>query len=128
MKVLIDTNVAIFLWMRDDRLTPKARELLADPSTQLVLSQVSVWEICLKNRIGKLPLPATPSVYFPEKIREFGLTYQSITDEAIYLSARLPAHHADPFDRLLLATAITLGIPIVSADTIFSEYPVERIW
>lgn len=128
MKVLIDTNVAIFLWMRDERLSQRARDLVGNPANQLIFSQVSTWEISLKNRVGKLPLPALPSLYFPEKIKEFSLTYQPITDEAIYLSARLPAHHADPFDRLLIATAITLSVPIVSSDAIFSEYPVERVW
>lgn len=128
MRLLIDTNVALFMWMNRARLSKTALSVLEDSSHEIIFSQLSSWEICLKHRTGKLPLPDSPASYLPRCVQKSGLNYQPITDEAIYLSARLPAHHADPFDRLLISTALTLSVPIVSADNIFSAYPVERIW
>ena len=85
------------------------------------------WEIAIKYNLGKLPLPTPPSEYIPE-----GLTMTDTHPIAVQFShavrvARLPFHHRDPFDRLLVAQAQTEGIPIVTSDPKFKPYDVEII-
>ena len=128
MKLLLDTNAALFMWMDRSRLSPTARTLLESTVNTIVFSQVSTWEICLKYQIGKLPLPDRPAAYLRKRIRQSELTYEPIADEALFRSVDLPPHHHDPFDRLIIATAQTLGIPILTADETFRHYPVEVLW
>lgn len=128
MRLLLDTQAALYLWIAPERLGMSARVLLEDPSNVLLFSQVSTWEICLKYRIGKLPLPEAPESYLRKRIRESDLTYEPISDRALFDTVSLPDHHRDPFDRLLLTTAQSLKIPIVSGDRNFPKYPVDVIW
>lgn len=94
-----------------------------------MFSQVSIWEICLKYRTGKLPLDGeSPAAYLRKRLRLSELTYEPIADAALFKTVDLPLHHHDPFDRLLIATSLTLGIPILTADETFRRYPVEVFW
>ena len=128
MKLLLDTNAALFLWTAPDRLSSTARTLLSKPEHVLLFSQASTWEICLKYQIGKLPLPERPASYLRKRIRQSELTYEPIGDDALFATIDLPKHHHDPFDRLLIATALTLSVPIVSADDFLKRYPIEVVW
>ena len=128
MKVLLDTHAALFLWAAPERLSPTARSLLGRIEHTCLFSQVSTWEICLKYQAGKLPLPEPPAVYLRKRIRQSDLAYEPISDEAIFRSVGLPPHHHDPFDRLLIATAQTLKVPILSADEVFRRYAVGVLW
>lgn len=128
MKLLLDTNAALFMWMDRRRLSATARTLLESPEHTLLFSQVSTWEICLKHQIGKLPLPESPAVYLRKRIRQSDLTYTPISDDALFATVGLAPHHHDPFDRLLIATAQILDIPIVTSDDSFRRYPVEIVW
>ncbi len=128
MKLLLDTQAALFLWIAPERLGRNARVLIEDPTNVLFFSQVSTWEICLKNHLGKLPLPDTPEKYLRKRIQESDLTYEPISDRALFHTADLPNHHSDPFDRLLISTAHSLNVPIISGDRHFPDYPVDVIW
>ena len=129
MKALLDTHAALFLWGAPQRLSPTARRLLEDADHRLLFSQVSTWEICLKYRAGKLPLGGeTPGTYHRKRIRQSDLNYEPIADEALFRSVELPSHHHDPFDRLLIATAQVLKIPLVTSDEIMRRYDVEVLW
>lgn len=128
MRVLLDTQAALYLWMAPDRLGHSARIVLEDPTNVLLFSQVSTWEICLKFQIGKLPLLSSPEKYLRKRIQESDLTYEPISDRALFDTVSLPHYHGDPFDRLLLATAQSLKVPIVSGDRNFPRYPVDVIW
>jgi len=128
MKVLLDTNAALFIWAEPARLSSAAREVLEDAGNTLVFSQVSTWEICLKYQLGKLPLPEKPGPFLRKRLVRDQLTYEPISDDALFASIELPRHHADPFDRLLIATARHLRVPIVTSDPIFKSYAVDVIW
>lgn len=129
MKALLDTNVALFMWGDPGRLSPVVRNLLKSTDHQFLFSQVSTWEICLKYRTGKLPLNGeSPRDFLHKRIRQSELTYDAISDAALFRSADLPSHHQDPFDRLLIATAQILDIPILTSDDAFHRYKVEIIW
>lgn len=128
MKVLLDTNAALFLWADPARLSPVARAILEDADNTLIFSQVSTWEICLKHQIGKLPLPEKPGPFIRKRLERDQLVYEPIADDALFASTDLPRHHADPFDRLLIATASLLRVPIVTSDPLFKAYPIDVIW
>lgn len=127
MKLLLDTHVALWAWIEPGRLSDAARNLIEDTRNDLLFAQVSTWEICLKHRIGKLPLPEPPQVYLPSRIQQLGMHYVPVEDTHLFGMVGLPRFHRDPFDWLLLATAQALAVPILSADPAMRDYPVQVI-
>lgn len=127
MKALLDTHAALWSWMEPARLSDQAVRLMKDTSNELLFSQVSTWEICLKHQIGKLPLPEPPATYLPARIHQFAFTYVPIEDAHLFQMCGLPRFHRDPFDWLLIATAQVLDVPVLTADPDFAKYPVEII-
>ncbi len=128
MKLLLDTNAALFMWIDPGRLSPTARTLIESREHTLIFSQVSTWEICLKYQIGKLPLPEKPATYLKKRLKQSELVYEPIADAALFKTVDLPPHHHDPFDRLLICTAMTLGIPVITSDETFRRYPIKVLW
>jgi PIN domain nuclease of toxin-antitoxin system len=100
---------------------------VADPSTTRLLSSASSWEIAIKHALGKLPLPEGPAAYVPEAMRRLVVEGLVVEHAHALAVAGLPAHHRDPFDRLLVAQAQQLGLPILSADPALAAYDVELL-
>jgi len=98
-----------------------------DPSTRLLLSTASTWEIAIKHAQGRLALPAPPDRYIPELLRRSGIATLPIELDHSLRTGGLPRHHADPFDRMIVAQAQCLGIPVVSADRQLARYDVDVI-
>jgi PIN domain nuclease of toxin-antitoxin system len=92
-----------------------------------LLSAASGWEIAIKYRLGKLALPEPPRSYVPDRMRRSGTTSLAVEHDHVLRVAELPDHHRDPFDRLLVAQAQALDIPIVTADQQISAYDVETM-
>ena len=128
MKLLLDTHALIWWVINTAQLSPQALSLMLDRRNEIFLSLVSIWEMQLKIQIGKLQLPLPLSQIVEEQQRLNGLQLLSITPEHIYALNQLPFHHKDPFDRLLIAQAMTENLPLLSADTVFPAYPVQIIW
>lgn len=128
MKALLDTHAALYAWIEPERLSEKARKIIKHPANQLFFSQVSVLEITLKVKIGKLALPESPGSYLRSRIERFSFTYLPLDDEDIYGMLQLPEAHKDPFDWLLLSNAKRRKIPLISKDAVFKDYPVDLIW
>lgn len=128
MSYLLDTHT--FLWwdQKSTTLSAKALALFQDTSTSLLLSVASVWEMQIKLSLGKLTLPAPLMQIINNQITINQIALLPITLSHISGLAGLPMHHRDPFDRMLIAQAITEGIPIISADPAMAEYPVTVIW
>ncbi len=128
MRVLVDTHA--FLWAAADsrRLSPRAREILEDPASQLVFSAASAYEIAVKAAKGHLVLPDDAARYLATRLPTLGLAPLPITVAHAAAAAALPPIHADPWDRLLVAQAHIEGIPILSADVQIRRYDVETIW
>ncbi|HME99826.1 MAG TPA: type II toxin-antitoxin system VapC family toxin [Terriglobia bacterium] len=127
MRILLDTQIWLWLCKSPERVSKRTLRQLENERNELLLSAASVWEIAIKYSLGKLPLPSPPAEYIPE-----GLTMTGTHPVAVQFShavrvARLPFHHRDPFDRLLIAQAQAEGIPIVTADPNFKRYDVEII-
>jgi PIN domain nuclease of toxin-antitoxin system len=128
MNVLLDTQALLWFLLDDSRLSGSARERVVSTSTLIFVSPASLWEIAIKISLGKYTLPE-PFLSFWERqmeINDFTFLPISIAQTAMIVS--LPFHHRDPFDRLIIAQALVEGIPVVSSDSIFDRYGVERIW
>lgn len=128
MRLLLDTHV--FLWWNEGsaRLSRGARRLLADPQNNLFFSVVSAWEMVLKAQSGKLSLPTPVSTYVPARLNHYGMEMLGLTLEHVLASSALPAHHRDPFDRMLVAQAQVEQLIIVTHDSHVQKYAVETIW
>ncbi len=124
MKLLLDTHAFLWAAARPERLG-KHEQLVADPSTTRLLSSASSWEIAIKYALGKLPLPTPPAEYVPEAMRRLVVEGLPVEHAHALAVAGLPAHHRDPFDRLLVAQAQQERLAILSADPALDAYDVE---
>ncbi len=109
-------------------LSTAATVAINDRSSELYLSDVSIWEITMKHSAGKLPLPDSPRVWVPEKLNHHQVQSLRLDPSAIYRSGELPRVHPDPYDRLLAAQAIEAGMTILSPDTPLSSLGASRLW
>jgi PIN domain nuclease of toxin-antitoxin system len=128
LRLLLDTCVFLWLCAEPKRLSAKARRALGEAEAEIVLSDVSVMEISLKWMSGKIALPAPPRSWVAEQTRIWSATLIPITRGIIYRSTELPSHHRDPFDRLLVSTALENSLPLLTPDEWLNRYPVECIW
>ena len=127
MRVLLDTH-AFLWWMTDDgRLSPRARTVILDPGSELMLSAASAWEIATKLARGRLRLPVTIHGVQAEVERQ-RIERMPVRFEDAITAGGLPRHHGDPFDRMLVAQAQALGCPILTRDPDIARYAVETIW
>ena len=128
MRLLLDTHTFIW-WVNDSkRLSSKSYEMIIDPENDLLLSLISIWEIQIKSQLGKLSLVA-PVPEIIERQRQINkLQLLSLELNHIYTLNQLANHHRDPFDRLLIAQSIAEQLVLVSKDTVFDRYNVQRIW
>lgn len=128
MNALLDTCTFLWLALDPERISPAARKILDQPGTVRRLSQVSVLEIVLKYRAGKLPLPLPPEIWIPSRRDFFQLENLPLDEAVIYRSGTLPGVHDDPFDRLIAAHAIESGSTLLSPDAPLSLLGAARIW
>jgi len=128
MMLLLDTHVILWFLANDPKLSGAARLAILDPGNTRWVSPVSLVEIALKNRIGKLPLPDPFGVMFPSSLLAADIHLLPIEPEHIEPLTTLPLHHRDPFDRLIGATALVEGLTLVSADPVFNAYGATRLW
>lgn len=121
--LLLDTHV--FLWWRtnDPRLTEAARGAIAGADLVFV-SAVSAWEAALKIALGRLVLPEP----FARGVDDSGFSRLAIAFEHAEAAAALPRHHADPFDRMLVAQAVLEGCTLVSHDRALAPYGATMLW
>lgn len=128
MRLLLDTHT--FLWWVEDApaLSKKARQAVANPDNECLLSLVSCWEMAIKLRLGKLKLANRIERFIPEQLSVNGFRQLEIDFRHVARVATMPFHHRDPFDRLLVAQAKEEKLAIVSANAVFQKYGVKRIW
>jgi PIN domain nuclease of toxin-antitoxin system len=128
MKLLLDTQCWIWLQSFMDRFTPAARELVQDPTAELVFSAACAWEIAIKQGLGKLELPEPALQYVTSRMETSGAIALPITHLHALQVATLPMHHRDPFDRILIAQAMVEGLDVLTADRQFAPYDVRLRW
>lgn len=121
MRLLLDTHALIW-WLEDSvELSADAREQVANGLNEVVVSAASAWEMAIKEATGKLRAPAT----LEQAIETSGFTALPITIRHALKAGSLPAHHRDPFDRMLIAQALAEGLTIVTRDQRFEQYGVD---
>jgi PIN domain nuclease of toxin-antitoxin system len=124
MKFLLDTH-ALLWWLADDsQLGRQARELVEDPGNDVLVSMVSLWEIAVKTRIGKLEADIKE---ITDAVQQEGFNFLDIGIAHLLTLAGLPVHHRDPFDHLLIAQAITEDATFISDDRNTARYPVRMV-
>ena len=128
MRLLLDTH--IFLWFigGDERLSETARSLIEDDQNQVYLSVASLWEMAIKISLGKLSLARPYETLIPEQIDQNQLELMGITLPHTTVVVSLPYHHRDPFDRMIIAQALTEQLTLVSGDPVFDLYEIDRVW
>lgn len=127
MRLLLDTH--IFIWSDEapERIPQDWLLALEDQHNELLLSVASVWEMQIKTQIGKMTLRLPLQDLITDYQNANGLQLLPIEFRHVLTLDRLPFHHKDPFDRLIMAQAITENLTLVSADTAFDAYPVNLL-
>jgi PIN domain nuclease of toxin-antitoxin system len=127
MKVLLDTHALVW-WMSDaPKLSKRASSILANTSNTILVSAATAWELAIKVNLGKLDALSLV-MELARHTEEEGFAELPISMEQAVRAGLLPLHHGDPFDRLLVAQAQALNVPILSADEVLDRYDVKRIW
>ena len=126
-QVLLDTHTAIWFFNGSPDLSETAKRVILDPDNRISVSVVSVWELVVKINVGKLKF--TDGVAgFLKLIDSNGFRLLDIASEHLLELERLPLYHRDPFDRMLVATAISEGMDFVTADKDIPLYPLQCVW
>ena len=125
MKLLLDTQ-ALLWWRQGHRkLGARARRTIEKDAAGVSVSVATAWEIAIKFRRGQLKLSDPPHIWLPRAVEQGGFDVLDIRIDHALAVARLPEHHTDPFDRLLIAQAQLEDLTIVTSDAAFEDYDVE---
>ena len=128
MRLLLDTH-AFFWWFSGSRrLSRPARQAIGDENNEVMVSAASAWEIATKHRIGKLPDAEVLALDIPGAIAGQNFEELPITVEHAVRAGSLPGPHRDPFDRMLIAQALSDNLVLVSIESLFDSYGVRRLW
>jgi len=128
VKFIADTHAFIWFITDSSQLSAKSKALLESPENERLLSTASIWEIAIKASLGKLSFKRPLEQLLPEQI---ALNYFQVLDVSLPHALRiasLPMLHRDPFDRMLIAQALTENLPILSSDNALDAYGIQRIW
>ena len=128
MRVLLDTHTFIWFITGSDELSDKARGLIEDANNQRFLSVASLWEMSIKVSIGKLNLDFSFPDLVIQKVYGNAIDILSISPEHLEQLAKMPFHHKDPFDRLIIAQGLTENMPIITRDRAFASYQANLFW
>ncbi len=128
MNLLLDTHSLLWFLNEDPQLVPNAKALIEDSSNRKFVSMASCWEIAIKIGLNKLDLGESVSTFLPREllVNKFDLLHIELV-HALHVE-KLPRHHRDPFDRLLVSQSIIEKIAIISSDEKFDAYGVVRLW
>jgi PIN domain nuclease of toxin-antitoxin system len=127
MKILIDTQIFLWLFGFARRISPNVEQLLKDSNNEIYFSAASAWEIAIKYSNGKLQLPDHPEIYIPDRMQRANFVWLEISHEHTLAVTKLPRIHKDPFDRLLISQANVENLTLLSSDNIFGNYSVKLI-
>ncbi|MBV8087692.1 MAG: type II toxin-antitoxin system VapC family toxin [Chloroflexi bacterium] len=122
MRFLLDTQVFLWWLQAPERIASEAREAISEAVNEVLVSVVVVWEIGIKARTGKLQVPPNLAEWVPVELARHQFRVQPVELSHVLTLEDLPLHHRDPFDRLLIAQAQSLGVPIATADRQFAAY------
>ncbi len=125
--LLLDTHALLWWLAGDPKLSTHARVAI-ERASRVHVSAVSTWEIAIKTQLGKLPDGALLLAELPMVLERQGFVTLPIGAPDAHMAGMLPLHHRDPFDRMLAAQSLRLGLPLVSNDPAFVPYGVTLVW
>lgn len=128
MNILVDTHAFLWFVFGDVRLSKKAERAISHPSGDLHISIASLWELAIKENLGKINLGRSYDRFVDEFVTNRPIGVLTIEIAHCKQLSRLPRHHGDPFDRLLVAQALTEGLHVLTDDPAFKPYGVKAIW
>ena len=128
MRLLLDTHAFFWWFSGSSRLSRPARQAIADDDNDVMVSAASAWEIATKHRIGKLPNAEALALDIGGAIAGQNFEELPITVEHAVRAGSLPGPHRDPFDRMLIAQALSGNLVLVSIELLFDNYGVRRLW
>lgn len=127
MDLLLDTHALIWWDASAASLSPTAFNAINDPANDVWFSPVSIWEMQIKNSLGKLPLRAPLAQIIADQ-QTHGLLELPVQSRHVLALNQLPPVHKDPFDRMLAAQAIAEGLVLITSDSVFNQYPIKLLW
>jgi len=128
MKYLLDTGVWLWSMRSPERIGHEGLRILEHGEEEVYLSSVTCWEISIKMRLGKLEFPGPPAQHVPQFMAKQSLRPLSITHSHAAKVYDLAPHHADPFDRMLVAQALVEDMMILTSDRLLKKYPAKLLW
>ena len=126
MNYLLDTQTAIWLYEGNDNLSAEAVSLIKNPKVDVSISIASAWEIAIKINIGKLQLKGGVAKFIADS-EMYGIKIEPIKERHLNEVETMPLHHRDPFDRLIIATAISENMAVITSDDVFRKYAVKLV-
>lgn len=127
MRILLDTHALMWWFGNESKLSRRALSIITNPSNTILVSAAVGWELAIKVNLGKFGAVSL-ATELPRYTEEEGFEELPISMEHAIRAGLLPLHHRDPFDRLLVAQAQALNVPILSADAVLDQYDVKRVW
>lgn len=128
MQLLLDTHTFLWWTADDPQLSSAARAAIANAANDVFISAVSGWEMAIKARLGRLPLPEPPDSFMARMIGRHALSVLPVTMRHALHVFHLPEHHSDPFDRLLVAQANLESMTLITNDAAIRRYSVSTLW
>ena len=128
MTYLLDTHTLLWWLFDDERLSKRARALIADPDHEIMVSSASAWEIATKYRLGRLDSARVLAQDMPGWIERAGFSELPITIAHAQKAGSFPLSHRDPFDRMLAAQGVLHPCPIIGRDEALDQFGVSRLW
>ncbi len=128
MRVLLDTHALVWALSEPERLSSRARATVANPATDAYVSMASAWELAILESLGHVRLAVSLDSIFSEGLAALRIRLLPIQLQHLVRLTALPRHHRDPFDRLLIATAMVEKLTLVSSDREFKKYGAVTLW
>ncbi|OWY65038.1 PIN domain nuclease [cyanobacterium TDX16] len=125
MRFLLDTHTFIWYVTDEGKISTLVLELI---NNEILLSTASIWEMAIKQSLGKLSFNLPFEVFIIQQISLNKFDLLEIKIDHLTVVASLPLHHRDPFDRLLISQAMVEQLPVLSIDPAFDSYPIQRLW
>lgn len=128
MRLLLDTHAFLWFIKGSDKLSEHAKRLIENPANDRFLSAGSLWEMAIKVSIGKLEVPLPITRLIQEHVEGNAIKVLPLQPGHLDEQRKLPFHHGDPFDRLIIAQAVGEKMKVISRHEEFGAYPAECIW
>ena len=128
MRLLLDTHAFLWFINGDEHLSQHSRLLIQEADNEVLISVATLWEITIKTSLTKIELSQPFDILIPRELSDNEFTQLPISLEHLIHLGKLPFHHRDPFDRILIAQSLYEQIPLVSKDSEFDKYGIDRFW